>query len=175
MTNAIFLDRDGTLIEDAGENKDIEKYKLLEGVVDGLKIFRRFGFKLIVVTNQSGIGRGYYTEESMHKFHDKMIEDLEKNGVKLDGIYFCPHHPDKDCECRKPKTGMIDKAVKELGIEIKGSFMIGDKDTDVELAHKAGMKGILIQTDTYKNEKNVKPDYKAKDLVEAADYIREES
>ena len=172
---AIFLDRDGTLNLDTHYAHKVEDMKILPGVVDGLKIMKRYGYKLIVVTNQGGIGKGLYKEEDVHKFHDAMIRELERDGVKIDAFYFCPHHPStSDCECRKPKTGMIDQAIKEFGIDTSKSFMIGDNESDIGVGHKAGCKAILVKTGNYKNRENLIPDYTAVDLVDAAGWIVEE-
>ncbi len=180
MASAIFLDRDGTLNEDTHNAHKVEHYRLLPGVIEGLTILQKIGFKFVVVTSQSGVGRGYFKEEDVHAFHDHLTRDLEKNGIKIDAYYFCPHHPEEgigkykvDCDCRKPKTGMIDMAVKDFGIDAKASYMIGDTDRDIEMGKKAGCTTILVKTGTHKNLLTTQPDYIAQDLRDAASWIAE--
>ena len=140
MKKAIFLDRDNTLIEDEGYIHKPEKVKLLPGVGEGLKLLKKLGYLLIVVSNQSGIGRGYFKEEDFHKVNSRLQELLKSYGVQIDDFFFCPHKPEDNCNCRKPKTGMIEKASKKWNINVKESYVIGDKDIDVLLAENAGCK-----------------------------------
>jgi len=141
---AVFVDRDGTINCDEHYLDDPDKFKLHAGVSKGLKKLKENGFKVIVVTNQSGIGRGYFSEETLSSIHKRMEEELKKYGVVLDGIYYCPHHPGDNCECRKPMTGLFEKAIKEHNIDIKCSYMIGDRLVDVESGKNIGVKTILI-------------------------------
>lgn len=176
---AVFLDRDGTLNKEIGFAKKKEDYERLPGVVEGLKILMKLGFKLIVVTSQSGVARGFYTEKEVHEFHDHLTKDLEKEGVKIDAFYFCPHHATQgigkykvECDCRKPKTGMIDKAVKDFEIDTKKSYMIGDKDADIMMGKAAGCTSIFVKTGTNKNLQGIAPDYTAENLHDAAKWIK---
>ncbi len=142
---AVFIDRDNTLIEDPGYIHKPEDVKLLNGVPEGLKKLRSAGFLLIVVSNQSGIGRGYYGEEDFHAVNRKLQELLLPYGVWIDAFYFCPHKPGDGCSCRKPGTGMVERAAKEWNIDVTKSYVVGDKDSDVELALRAGCKcGIKV-------------------------------
>ncbi len=148
---AVFLDRDGTIIEDVNYLNKIEDIKLLPYAKEGLTLLKNNGFKLVVVTNQSGIGRGYFSEEFVNKSHtiiDSMLGNI------IDKFYFCPHTPYDNCLCRKPKTGMIDEAVKDLKIDITKSFVIGDKESDIELGLNAGITPILVETGYGKDVKN---------------------
>ena len=147
---AVFLDRDNTLIEDEGYIHEPEKVRLLPGVPEGLRSLKEHGYLLIVVSNQSGIGRGYFKEEDFHAVNRKLQELLKPYNVQIDDFFFCPHKPEDRCNCRKPKTGMIEKAVKKWNINVSESFVIGDKDIDVQLAINAGCKGgIKIGTETF--------------------------
>ncbi|ADY72772.1 histidinol-phosphate phosphatase family protein [Desulfurobacterium thermolithotrophum DSM 11699] len=138
---AILLDRDNTLIKDDGYIHEPEKVELLPGVPQGLKLLKEAGFLLIVVSNQSGIGRGYFREDNFWAVNRKLQELLNPFGVQIDDFFFCPHKPSDNCNCRKPKVGMVEKAVKNWNIDLSKSFVIGDKEIDVMLAFNAGCKG----------------------------------
>jgi len=140
LRRAVFLDRDNTLIYDPGYIHEPEKVRLLTGVPEGLKLLKDAGFLLVVVSNQSGIGRGYFGEKDFWAVNERLQELLKPFGVQIDAFYFCPHRPDENCSCRKPKTGMIEKAAEDLGIDVSESVVIGDKDSDVELAFNCGCK-----------------------------------
>lgn len=162
---AIFLDRDGTLIYDYGYVYEIEKLKFLDGVIEGLKRAMKHHYLLIIVTNQSGIGRGYYTKDEYNKFTDVMINNLKENGILIDKVYYCPHTDDDNCICRKPKTYLFEKAIKEFNINTKNSFAIGDKERDLSICDRTEIKGILIgKSNKYISCNNFK---------EAIDYIIE--
>ena len=140
---AIFLDRDGTLIEEVNYLSRVEDLRLFPFSADAVRRLKDAGFLIIVVTNQSGIGRGIYTEGDMHAIHEAMQREL--NGA-IDAFYFCPHLPCDGCECRKPKLGMIDAAIREFEIDIENSWVIGDKKIDVETGQSAGMRTTLVLT-----------------------------
>ncbi len=144
MAKAIFLDRDGVINEDLGYVHKIEDFHFVPGVFEALCHFKSLGYKLILVTNQSGIGRGYYSEEDFKKLISWMQERLEKEGVRLDAIYYCPHHPQQGCDCRKPRPGMLLQAIKEHSIDAVSSWMIGDKPSDIEAAKRAGIKNTIL-------------------------------
>lgn len=148
---AIFLDRDGTINIDKGYVHRVEDLEILPGVAQALKMLRAEGFLLIVVTNQSGVARGYYPMEAVHRLHFCLDRELEREGAKVDGYYVCPHHPDgevieyaKVCDCRKPMSGMLFQAAKDHSIELSVSYMIGDKLTDVEAGTSAGCRAVYI-------------------------------
>jgi len=142
---AVFLDRDGTIARDVPYCSRPEDFELLPGVVEGIKLLNEHGFKVVVVTNQSGIGRGYFTERMLAEIHDKMITQLAEHGAHMDAIYYCPHHPDDNCDCRKPKPKMVFQAALDLDIDLNQSYVIGDSEMDVELARQAGCKaGIKV-------------------------------
>lgn len=147
MRRAVFLDRDNTLIYDPGYIHEPEKVKLLPGVGEGLKLLKENGFLLIVVSNQSGIGRGYYEEEDFWAVNERLQGLLKPFSVQIDAFYFCPHRPEDNCICRKPKPFLVKKAAEEWGIDISESFVIGDKESDVELAFNSGCRsGIRVGT-----------------------------
>ncbi len=138
MKKAVFLDRDGTLIFDEGYISDPEKVVLIPGVADALKRLSGAGFLLVVVSNQSGIGRGYFSEESSKAVNSRMEQLLAEESVRVDGIYCCPHSPEEKCQCRKPRPGLLLKAAAELGIDLSMSAMLGDKESDAEAGLSAG-------------------------------------
>jgi len=167
---AILIDRDGVLVEDIGYHHKLEDLRIIPNAVEGLKLLK--DFKLIVITNQSGIGRGYYTLKDYEKFNDYMLKELNKEKIKIEKIYVCPHKPEDNCECRKPKTKLIKDAEKEFNIDLSKSFMVGDKKIDVEMGKNAGVKTILVLTGNGMKEKeNSNADYVAKDLVDAAKWV----
>ena len=173
MNKAIFLDRDGTLNEDEGYVHKVEDYKLLPGVIEALRMLKD-KFLFFIITNQSGVGRGYYKLEDVHKFNEVMLEEFKQEGIKIEEIFICPHHPDKDCGCRKPNEKFIRQAEKEHNVDLKKSYMIGDHGHDVELGLNVGAKGIYLLTghgEKHFHKIKVKPDLIAKDLLEAAKWI----
>lgn len=148
---AIFLDRDGTINIDKNYMYKVEDFEFVKGAVEGLKILYDMGYKLIVVTNQAGIARGYYTEEDLKKLNSYMEEKLLEKGIKIEKSYFCPHHFEHgigkykiDCECRKPKPGMILEGIKEFCIDKEKSFMVGDKMSDAKAGINAGVTPIIV-------------------------------
>ncbi|PID88642.1 MAG: histidinol phosphate phosphatase [Bacteroidia bacterium] len=151
MKKAVFLDRDGTLNSDKGHYYIYrpEDFVLNEGVVEGLKLLQENGFLLVVVTNQGGVAKGVYTEKEVEKVHQKMCALLEKEGVNLTAIYYCPHHDSvATCNCRKPKSGMLEKAIEEYDLEVTKCYMIGDSERDMEAAARVGIKAFKIAKNT---------------------------
>lgn len=166
---AAFLDRDGLICEDVHYMSSPEQFKLLPKVAEGITLLNRRGVKVIVVTNQSGIARGYFTEEDLRRIHDRMIKELNRRGAHIDIIYFCPHHPNDNCLCRKPKPGMLNRGAKELGLNLKSCFVIGDKQLDVDAGHQAGCETIVVLSP--ETEKNIDADHIVKDFYEAAEIV----
>jgi D-glycero-D-manno-heptose 1,7-bisphosphate phosphatase len=152
MPRAVFLDRDNTLVYDSGYTHRVDDLQLLPGVAEGLAQLQAEGFMLFIVTNQSGIGRGLYTVEQFQAFQRALDVELGQYGVTIRKSYFCPHLPEDGCACRKPRTGLLLEARAEYGIDLAASWVIGDRVTDVELAHNAGARGALVgphvETDT---------------------------
>ncbi len=176
MKKAVFLDRDGTISHEVGYIDRIDKFSLYPFTPEALRIFKDLGYLLIVVTNQSGIARGFFTEELLKKVHEKMLNDLEREGVSIDAVFYCPHHPSVNgrCRCRKPETGMIDEAAERFGIDTKRSIVIGDKWSDVELGKRVGAFTIQVLTGYGRGEflrgevKKNPPHMLAKNLLHAA-------
>lgn len=170
---AIFLDRDGTIARDVPYCSRPEDFELLPMVKEAIKLLGDHGFKVIVITNQSGVGRGYFTEDMLAKIHGKMLDELRKSGVIIDAIYYCPHHPDDNCQCRKPKPTMILQAAHDLNIDLQKSFFIGDSDLDVEAGSKAGCLTVQIANanETDNKTSSHTPDATLPDLYEAAKWI----
>jgi D-glycero-D-manno-heptose 1,7-bisphosphate phosphatase len=176
---AIFLDRDGIINENQPEYLHrIEDFKFLPGVIEGLKKLSKTEFKIIIVTNQSGIARGYFTENDLEKLHNWMLKFLKDNGVRIDGIYYCPHHPNignekymKKCNCRKPNAGLILQAAKDFGINLSKSWLIGDNVQDILAGKRANLKTIFLgETKQGDFEKlKILPNYRANNFLNAVD------
>ncbi|WP_393972032.1 HAD family hydrolase [Oxyplasma meridianum] len=146
LRKALFIDRDGTIIEDVPYSADPSKIVIYQDAVELMKEYAGMGYLIVIVTNQSGINRGYFTRKDLEKFNNVLTSKLKSKGVNVHAIYFCPHKPDENCQCRKPKTGMVMDAAKDLGIDLKNSVMAGDReDMDGELARRTGMKFILMK------------------------------
>jgi len=167
---AVFIDRDGTMAKDVNYCRRPEDFVLFPNTARAIKLLNEHGFKVIVVTNQSGIARGYFTEETLAQIHKKMKAELAKEGARVDGIYYCPHHPDDNCDCRKPKPKLVLQAAKEHNIALKQSFVVGDLSMDIELGKAVGCKTILLQ-DSPREDIGVSPDCIASDLLEAAQHV----
>lgn len=173
---AAFLDRDGVLVRDTGYVYKIEDLDILPGVIEGLKLLHDKGFLLIVISNQAGVARGYYTTDAVDAFHRELQNRLEAAlGFRLDGIYYCPHHPMGEvleysmrCSCRKPGTALMEQAGNDFAIDWDRSIMVGDRDSDVECGLRAGIIGIQIISDQYEPHEN--PHAKVRDLREAAEW-----
>ena len=176
MNKAVILDRDGTLIFDSGYVYRVEDFKLLPGVIEGLKSLSK-QFIFIIITNQSGIRRGLYGEEDMNKFNEKLINELKKDNIEIKKIYHCPHTPEDNCNCRKPSTKYVKEAEKEFDISLKDSWVIGDHTSDIELGINSGCRTVYLLTGHgkkhFKNlEKNsIKPNFIAKNFLQATEFI----
>lgn len=172
MYRAVFVDRDGTMARDVPYCSRPQDFQLLPGVAEAIKNLNCSGFKVIVITNQSGVGRGFFTEEILWLIHMKMQDDLRKSGAYIDGIYYCPHHPDDNCECRKPRTGLLRRAARELAVDLERSFMVGDMANDVEAGQAVRCQTILLAN---RNEESVqlkiRPDNTVADFSEAVRWI----
>lgn len=185
MNRAVFLDRDGTIIQENNYNYRKDQLRLILNAADAIKILNQKDFKTIIITNQAGVAKGYYSERDAILFNQLMIEELELKNAKIDAIYCCYHHPESklikykiDCDCRKPKPGMLKKAEKELDIDIKRSYMIGDKKSDIDTGNSAGCTTILVLTGHGKDEIRkycIECDYIAKDLYDAVKILNGEN
>jgi D-glycero-alpha-D-manno-heptose 1-phosphate guanylyltransferase len=169
----ILLDRDGTLIEERHYLSDPGGVTLIPGVVEGLRALRAEGFALVVATNQAGVGRGLFSEEQVAAVHARLSELLAAQGARLDGIFYCPHHPDAGCDCRKPATGLARQAAAALGPGAAPVAVVGDKRCDIDLARALGVPGILVTTGYGASELSAaEPDYLVDSLVEVAAVLR---
>jgi D-glycero-D-manno-heptose 1,7-bisphosphate phosphatase len=184
---AIFLDRDGTINQDVGYPNDFSQINIYPYSFEALRKINASGFLAVVITNQSGIGRGYLTENNLHDIHQKMKAAFAARGVHLDGLYFCPHYElssdpryRKNCACRKPEPGMAVRAAQDLGIDLRGSYVIGDKVEDILFGLKIGARPVLVLTgfgqeaERKLEEKNIRPAHTAPDLLKAVDWILDE-
>ncbi len=144
MQKAVFLDRDGVINIDKKYVYKIEDFEFCRGVFEALHHFQSLGYKLIIVTNQSGIGRGYYSEEEFQKLTQWMREALLHVNINIDAVYYCPHAPEENCACRKPKSGMLEEAIRTFNIDVKDSWMIGDKRSDIEAAYSVGIENTIF-------------------------------
>ena len=140
----VFLDRDGTINVDYGYVYQIEKLEFKDGVIDGLKKLQALGYKLVIITNQSGIARGYYTKDDFEIFMTEMKARLQNHGVTIDGVYYCPHNDEDKCDCRKPKTGLYRQAMHDFDVDWSNSFVIGDNERDLSICKEKPITGILI-------------------------------
>jgi D-glycero-D-manno-heptose 1,7-bisphosphate phosphatase len=185
---AVFIDRDGTLSEEVGYVNHPSRFLLFPYAAPAIKLLNENEWLAIVVTNQAGVARGYFSEEMVERVHQSLNQNLERDGAKVDAIYYCAHHPSVgespyrlDCDCRKPKPGLIRRAVAELDIDLQQSWMVGDRYGDVELARNAGVKSAFVlsgygrgewehQRDSWEYE----PDIVAENLLEAVEIITTE-
>ena len=179
---AVFVDRDGTLNVNIDYLSDPAGYRLYPGVAEGLRLLREKGFLIIVVTNQSGIGRGIFDASALERIHEKMRSDLAAEGASIDALYFCPHRPEDNCSCRKPNTALFEKAIREHGIDPARSFVIGDMKLDVEAGTKIGARTALVPEP--KNRERTlrelefwafRPDFIGSDILSAALWIIDSS
>ena len=185
MKPAVFIDRDGTINEQRGYINHVSRFILLPGVGQAIYLLNKNDYLVVVTSNQSGVAQGYFPVELVHETHKLMKRELAKDNAYLDGVYFCPHHPNgvvsgynKQCTCRKPGTGLIEKATSDLGIDMDRSFVIGDRWLDIEFARNAGIPGILVLTGYGRGDleyviprKKTKPLFVAEDLPRAVAWL----
>jgi D-glycero-D-manno-heptose 1,7-bisphosphate phosphatase len=182
---AVFLDRDGTIIEEVGYLDDIGQLKLIPGAARAIGLLNKAGIPIIMITNQSGVARGYFSESVVKQLHQRLNELLGIELAYLDAIYYCPHHPTEGrppyrraCNCRKPHPGMVEQAIDDLQLGKRRLFVVGDKCVDMELANRTGAEGILVLTGYGREEKKqldkigkAQPAYIATDLPQAIQWI----
>ena len=177
--SAVFMDRDGTINEEVSYLSRMEQLRLYPQTYEAIRLINAAKMKAVVVTNQSGIARGYFTEDFVRRVHDRINELLGAEGARIDGFYVCPHHPiygngiyKQHCECRKPKPGMLLQAAEEMNIDLTRSYMIGDMLKDIEAGKKAGAKGVLVLTGYGTNiVRTDMPAYIAGDILDAVGWI----
>ncbi|MFI4869969.1 MAG: D-glycero-alpha-D-manno-heptose-1,7-bisphosphate 7-phosphatase [Steroidobacterales bacterium] len=174
----VVLDRDGTVVFDREYLSDPAGLKFLPGAAEGLRRLHELGYRLVVVTNQSGVGRGVFSLDRLQAMNQRLIEMVRSTGAELSGIYYCPHAPDAGCECRKPATGLLLQAASDLGFKPSCVIVIGDKRSDVEFGRRAGATTILVSAEAAsaahsRAARTDTPDFVVRDLVEAAQTISE--
>jgi len=182
---AIIMDRDGTVCDEVGYVNHVGRVRLLPRSAAAIRAANEAGFQTVVATNQAGVARGYFAESLVDEVHDRVRELLAADGARLDGIYYCPHHPEvgepayrKVCTCRKPLPGMLERARDEMGIDLAASYMVGDTVKDLEAGRRAGATSVLVLTGYGRGELQyqshawtVKPDHVAEDLLDAVTWI----
>ena len=187
MRRAVLLDRDGTVCEEVGYINHIDRVRLIDGSAEAIRMANRAEMQTVIVTNQAGVARGVLTEDLVGETHDRIRELLAEEDARLDGIYYCPHHPDvgcdryrKACDCRKPAAGMLLRARDEMGIDLESSYMVGDSIRDVEAGQRVGATTVLVLTGHGKGQLTHqsdgwrrRPDHIAADLREAMEWIFE--
>lgn len=168
---AVFLDRDGVINEEAGYVTSWDQFRFIPGSKEALRLLHSSGYKVFVITNQSGVARGLISESSLLEIHRRMSSEIGEAGGRVTEIYYCGHHPEDGCRCRKPGTGLLERAAAEYGIDLPGAYMIGDKPADIEAGKRAGSKTILVRTGYGMDYQGPEPDFIAADLLEAANMI----
>ncbi len=185
MKAAVFLDRDGTLNEEVGYINHIDRFRLFPWSAAAVKKLNQAGIPVVLMTNQSGVARGYFPESLVQEIHSSLKEELGRCGAHLDGIYYCPHHPDgkvpayrESCDCRKPSPGMMQRAARDLDLDLSASFVVSDRYQDISMGLRAGARGVLLLTGYGKGEhlyhKDTwprQPDHIAATLLDAVDWI----
>jgi len=185
LQRAVFLDRDGTVADEVGYVNHASRIRLLPRSAEAVRRIKDAGFLAVVVTNQAGVARDYFEERVVHQANQRLLELLSQEGATLDGIYYCPHHPREgappyrqDCQCRKPRPGMLQRAAEDLGIELGRSYMVGDGLVDVGAARAAGVVPILVLTgygrghvEHRRSRWTVEPEHIAEDLLDAVEWI----
>ncbi len=177
LAKAVFLDRDNTIIADMEFSTNRAKLRPLPGAVEALRRLQKAGYVLIVVTNQSGVARGRFSEERLRRFHEHFLHRFERSGVRLAGIYYCPHYAGGKvaeyaiaCDCRKPQPGMLLRAARELGVDPKHSWMVGDRPADIGAGRAAGCRTIRVGSAEW-GKSDPRPDFETADLAGAAKII----
>lgn len=183
MQKIIFIDRDGVINKDPGGWTKYDyvtkwdEFFFIDGSIEALKRLRKAGYKICLISNQGGIGKGYFTQEDLEGLNKRMLREIEKGGGKIDELYYCTHHDKDNCECRKPKTGLIEQAIGRKDVDIKNTFIIGDSLRDIEAGKRMGMKTILVlsgKTSPSETENwPIRPDSVKKHLLEAVEWILE--
>jgi D-glycero-D-manno-heptose 1,7-bisphosphate phosphatase len=187
INRAIFLDRDGTLNEEDGHITSPDRFRLYSFAAEAVRLINQSGWKAIVSTNQSGVARNYFSEATLLEIHERMEESLRLQGALIDAIYYCAHHPDYgsppyrlDCDCRKPKPGLVERAARDFNLDLNRCYAIGDRYRDIEAGHAAGARGVMVMTGFGRKECETdrwrwprQPDHVAEDLLEAVKWILE--
>ena len=188
-TPAVFLDRDGTISDEVGYINHLSRLRVFPWSGEAIRKLNRTGRPVVVVTNQSGVARGYFTERLVRQVHEKIAREIAVHGARVDAYYYCPHHPSgrvaayrKDCDCRKPSTGMVMEAARKFSVDLPSSYIVGDSYRDMQLGFNAGTRTILVMTGYGRGEYEHhrrgwprRPDHVAENLLEAAEIILSET
>ncbi len=180
---AVFLDRDGTVCEEMGYINHLSRCHLYSFAAPAIRALNAAGVKVVIISNQSGVARGYFPESLVDQVNEKILKELNSQGARVDAVYYCPHHPAavdaryrKNCECRKPARGMLDRAARELNVDLSRSYVIGDRRSDVETAGLHGLRSALVLTgygrgewELHRHEWHFQPDWVCEDLTEAVE------
>lgn len=176
----VFFDRDDTIIKDMIYLDNPADIEILPGASEAIHILNEKAIPAIIITNQSGIARGFFDEETLHEIHLELMSRLASMGAAVDAVYYCPHHPEgtvdkyrMECSCRKPEPGLLLQAAEDFCLDLASCYMVGDKPIDVETIHRVGGKGILLEKGPHGDTKNI-PDFIARDLAEAVQWILED-
>jgi histidinol-phosphate phosphatase family protein len=177
LQKAVFLDRDGTIARDVHYCRRVEDFEILPHIPEAIRLLNQEGYKTVVITNQSGIARGYFSEATLSLIHRKMLTTLEQGGARIDAVYVCPHHPDEGCDCRKPRPNLIIRAAADLGIALDRSYMIGDDPKDVKAGKSAGCRTILLTANPVRQDEDLQGicDHAAADLFDAVGWLLEDA
>jgi len=175
---AVFLDRDGTIAEEVGYLNHASRFRMFSFAAGAVRRLNEAGLPVIVITNQSGVGRGYFPESLVHTVHEIMTQELSAAGARVDAVYYCPHTSADACECRKPRPGMLERAAREHGLDLQRSFVVGDRFGDIELARNVAARSVLVRTGYGQGELSwhaanwtMQPDCVVPTLTEAVDWI----
>ncbi len=175
LKRGVFLDRDGTINQEVGYLSDPEAVELIPGAARAIRLVNHLGLRTVVVSNQSGVARGYFPLSSVEETNRRLGLLLAQETATVDEIYYCPHHPDDGCLCRKPEPGLLRRAAEELRIDLSSSYMVGDRAEDIEVIHRVGGRGVLVLTGYGEGQlegwSGSLPDFVAQDLMEAAYWI----
>jgi D-glycero-D-manno-heptose 1,7-bisphosphate phosphatase len=182
---AVFIDRDGTLAHEVGYVNDVSRFRLFPWSIEAVRLINRSGYLAVMVTNQAGVARGYFAEPAVREVHERLQAALADGAARLDGIYYCPHHPDageppyrQDCDCRKPRPGLLTRAASDLGIDLARSWVVGDRQGDLQVAWAVGARAAMVKTGYGRGELlhhapswKRQPDLVAEHLLEAVSRI----
>ncbi len=177
MRGTVFLDRDGTINKEVDYLDDPNRLYLIPGAAEAIRLLNDAGMRVIVVSNQAGVGRGYFSTATVEAIHQQLAKQLAIHGARLDAIYYCPHHPSDGCECRKPKTGMLLQASRKYGLDMRRAFIVGDKVSDLDAGRRVGCRTVLVLTGYGEqaretlNNSIFQPDYISPDLSDAVKWI----
>jgi D-glycero-D-manno-heptose 1,7-bisphosphate phosphatase len=177
MRATVFLDRDGTINEEVGYLDDPDRLRLIPGAAEAIRLLNNAGILVIVVSNQAGVGRGYFSTATVEAIHRQLVKHLVEHGACIDAIYYCPHHPNEGCECRKPKAGMLLQAARKHVIDMRRAFIVGDKVSDLDAGRQVGCRTVLVLTGYGEQAREAfnnyifQPDYISSNLYAAAKWI----